>query len=136
MARKTTGFTLIELMVTVAIVAILASIAFPAYQNYLTKSRAQAGAADLGALSAAVESNFQRTLSYHNQDATGTSAVKAAFSQWTPAQSGRFFTFSYKAGSPYVLTAQGVGSMNGCTLTLNGENDRTVTSSCQIGSSW
>lgn len=135
MARRT-GFTLIELMVVVAIVAILATIAFPAYQNYLIKSRAQAAAADLGALSAAVESNFQRTLSYYNQNAVGTEAVKTAFHQWTPAQSGEFFVYNFKADAPYVITAQGVGTMNGCTLTLNGNNERTATPSCKIGSSW
>ena len=37
--KKPTGFTLIELMVVVAIVALLATIAYPSYQNHLIKSR-------------------------------------------------------------------------------------------------
>jgi|SRR5688500_1585772 len=37
--RRAAGFTLIEVMITVAIVAILASIAWPSYQGYLQRSR-------------------------------------------------------------------------------------------------
>lgn len=39
MRSKTNGFTLIELMVVVAIVGILSAVAFPSYQTYITKSR-------------------------------------------------------------------------------------------------
>jgi type IV pilus assembly protein PilE len=38
MMKKTTGFTLIELMIVVVIVAILAAVAYPSYQNFVRRS--------------------------------------------------------------------------------------------------
>lgn len=43
MQKHTAGFTLIELMIVVAIVAILAAIALPAYQDYTIRSQAAEG---------------------------------------------------------------------------------------------
>lgn len=67
-------------MIVVAIVAILASIAVPSYQNSITKSKIKEAQSNLVALSLAAENQYQRTLSYLVENLTTTAGVEGKFS--------------------------------------------------------
>lgn len=58
------GFTLIELMITVAIIAILAAVAYPSYQNHVIKTRRAAGAACLSELAQFMERYYTTNMTY------------------------------------------------------------------------
>lgn len=55
MKKTQQGFTLIELMIVVAIIGILAAVAIPQYQNYVAKSQVARVMSETGALRTAIE---------------------------------------------------------------------------------
>lgn len=63
-SRRSLGFTLIELMIAVAIVGILAGIAYPAYNDAIRKSRRAQAKADLAELSQRAERWYTAKNSY------------------------------------------------------------------------
>ena len=58
MKRVQQGFTLIELMIVVAIIGILAAVALPAYQDYTVRAKVSEGLAQAGAVKATVSENI------------------------------------------------------------------------------
>jgi type IV pilus assembly protein PilE len=97
--RQQDGFTLIELMIVVAILGILAAIAIPSYQDSVRKSRRADAKGALMGLANAMERHFTTTNSYLG--AAGTNA--------TPADTGAPRIYAPKSpvdGSPkyYNLT--------------------------------
>ena len=60
------GFTLVELMVTVAIVGILSAVALPAYNSYLKRSRVPAALDALSSYLTRMEQRFQDSGTYAN----------------------------------------------------------------------
>ncbi|AGH86315.1 type IV pilin protein [Ralstonia pseudosolanacearum] len=134
--RMKWGFTLVELMIVVVIVAILAMIAIPSYTRYIVKSHARGAAGDLVALSLNLENGYQLQFQYPGPYAANTVANSTLFPGWNPAEKSDFNYTLTTTGTTYLLTATGSsGMMSGCTLTMDQNNNRTATSACVI-TSW
>lgn len=70
--RQAAGFTLIELMIVVAIIVVIASIALPSYQEHVRKARRTAGAACASAVAQRLERYYTANLTYTGAPAVAT----------------------------------------------------------------
>lgn len=131
--RSSRGFTLIEVMIVVAIIAILSTIAYPAYSDYIRRGRVQEAFGRLADYRVKLEQYYQ---DYRNYGTTGGGACAngtgaPAWSNFAPADV-EFFSFacSLDAGSTqgYTLTATGIGGVAGNVYTLTGANIKRTTS--------
>ena len=127
--KRTHGFTLIEVMIVIAIIAILTSVALPAYNDHVIRGKMTEATANLGGLRVSLEQYYQDNRKY-NGAASGACGVTMPAS---PAV--KYFTFTCASSTAsgagdqkYIITATGSAKgMTGFVYTIDQNNNKTTT---------
>lgn len=111
---KVTGFSLIELMIVVAVVGILAGIAYPAYQEQVASSRRATAMGDLQSLAQALERHFNANDTYVGSGTVG--GAPSVFPSESPVDGGvKYYDLTTQtlSATGYTLRATPKGAQAG-----------------------
>lgn len=121
------GFTLVELMIVVAIVGILASVAIPAYSSYVLRGKLTEASTELAGIRVRLEQYYQDNRNYGSTDTVCGMAMPTS-----PAV--RYFTYSCNWGAgetnqSFTATATGVATegTGGFVYTIDQNNTKATT---------
>jgi type IV pilus assembly protein PilE len=122
--RQPRGFTLVEMVVVVASIAILTSIALPAYRDSVMRGKIPDAMANLATKRVQMEQYFQDNRTYQNVSAT--IVASACVADTTTSQ---YFDFSCTGQTATAFTLQAVGKadMAGFTYTIDQAGTRRTT---------
>jgi type IV pilus assembly protein PilE len=128
--RRQAGFTLIEVMIVVAIIGILAAVAYPSYRDYILRGNLVDATNGLASVRAQMERHFldNRTYATANGFTTPCAAVDGGGTD-RPRRFGGFLVSCAVAptATTFTLQAVGAGNVNGFTYTINQADVRATT---------
>src|SRR6267143_4620681 len=126
--QRAPGFTLIELMITIAIIAVLAAIALPNYTDYLRRGKIQEATSTLLSMRNKMEQYFQDNRSYTTPGAPVLAPCTANSS--VPIPTLKYFTITCPVLTATTYTIQADASdpsITGLRFTINEANVHATT---------
>lgn len=124
--ERSRGFTLIELMIVVAVIGILMAIAIPNYSEYVTRSRITRATAALSDMRVRMEQFFQDNRVYPTACSATPTAAQIALPS-AAANPDFIFDCPTLTASTFAIRASGQGKMDGFVYTVNQSNVKGTT---------